>query len=87
MRTDYHCLNCRHQFPIQVSEAEARAGLDPGRTEVCPRCAQHVGMGPVRCRSCGGTFVLSFPHWHLQCDLANGACPGCGARVVSPCIC
>lgn len=87
MRTEYACLRCKHLFTIEVTESELRTYLDPGRTDACPECAQIVGAGPVRCRSCGSTFVLAFPHWHMQCDLAVGTCPTCGAEYVSACIC
>lgn len=87
MKAEYSCLKCEHRFAIEITESESRSSLVLGRTEACPQCAQLVGTGPVRCRSCGATFVLAFPHWHVHCDLAGGDCPACGARYVSLCIC
>lgn len=85
MSVRYECLTCGHAFPIDASEDDAR--LAPARTDTCPRCAQPVGCGPVRCRRCGNGFELAFPHWHVRCDRAEGECRACGARYVSPCIC
>jgi len=87
MKVDYDCLKCEHRFAIEVTESESRSGLDPQRTDACPKCAQRVGTGAVRCRSCGEVFVLAFPHWHVHCDLARGEFPACGTRYVSLCIC
>ena len=87
MKTDYDCLKCNHRFAIDVTEAEPRSSLDPGRSDACPKCGQLVGTGPVRCRGCGAGFVLAFPHWHVHCDLARGECPACGVGYVSSCVC
>ncbi len=87
MTTDYACLRCGQRFAIDVTDAEMGASLDAGRDDACPGCAQRVGTGVVRCRRCDGEISLAFPHWHVQCDLAAGDCPRCGARYVSPCVC
>lgn len=87
MKASYACLKCWHRFAIEINESERRSSLDAARTDACPQCAQHVGTGPVCCRSCGGTFVLVFPHWHVDCDVAGGDCPACGAHYESLCIC
>lgn len=87
MDIDYHCLNCEFQFAITVTEIEWKSSLNPVRTDACPECAQQVGKGPVRCRNCGETFELAFPHWHVTCDLARGNCPVCKSEYLSLCIC
>ena len=87
MKTDYVCLKCEHHFSIEITETEARSSLNADRTDICPKCAQHVGSGSVHCHSCGSAFVLAFPHWHVTCNLAVGNCPACGTRYVSACIC
>jgi len=87
MTADYACLKCGHRFAIALTEAERLSSLDPDRTDACPACGQQVGTGPVGGTRCGGTFELTFPHWHVHCDLASGACPACGARVQSLCVC
>jgi DNA-directed RNA polymerase subunit RPC12/RpoP len=78
MQTEYCCLKCKHYFEIGVTESELTARLNTGRSDSCPRCGQRVGIGPVRCRHCDCAFELSFPHWHVLCDLAVGECPACG---------
>src|SRR5215475_3339766 len=87
MKADYDCLKCGHRFAIEITQPESLSSLDRSRTDACPKCAQRVGSGPVRCRSCGDAFVVAFPHWHVHCNLAGGACPACGVRYESPCIC
>src|SRR5262245_33378409 len=87
MKVDYDCLKCGHRFAIEVTQTESLSSLDPGRTDACPTCAQRVGFGPVRCRSCGDAFVIAFPHWHVHCNLAGGDCPACGVRYETPCVC
>ncbi|KYF93659.1 hypothetical protein BE17_17560 [Sorangium cellulosum] len=87
MKTDVDCLRCQMRVSIELTDAELQSSLAPGRADLCPRCAQPVGTGPVRCRSCGRAFQLAFPHWHVRCDLAVGICPACGAPYISPCIC
>jgi DNA-directed RNA polymerase subunit RPC12/RpoP len=87
MKVDYACLNCKHRFAIEITDFESASSLDAARADTCSECSQRIGTGPVRCRSCGGTFLLAFPHWHVHCDLAGGDCPACGARYESLCIC
>jgi DNA-directed RNA polymerase subunit RPC12/RpoP len=87
MKAEYACLKCEIRFTIEVTESESRSSLESGRTDACPQCAQPVGTGSVRCKSCGHTFELAFPHWHVHCDVANGPCPACGAHYASLCIC
>jgi len=87
MKADYACLKCQQRFSIDVTESESRSLLDPHRTDVCPKCAQPVGTGPVRCENCQTEFTLAFPHWHVHCDVADGDCPTCRSRYVSLCIC
>ena len=87
MKTDYRCLQCDHRFAIEVTDSESRSSLDAARKDACPKCGRAVGTGPVRCRACGASFALAFPHWHVGCDLAGGDCPACGSRHVSLCIC
>ncbi len=84
---DYTCLRCGRYFPVQVSYSEWQTRLNQERTDECLYCGQRVGKGGVWCASCGATFELSFPHWHVHCDLAIGDCPKCGARFESDCIC
>jgi len=83
----YRCLQCTRGFAIEITDAESSSSLDPARRDACPTCNQVVGTGTVDCRKCGQVFVLSFPHWHVACDLAGGECPACGAQYVSACIC
>jgi hypothetical protein len=83
----YSCLNCKHEFVIEINDDEAASCLDQDRTETCPTCQQQVGVGPVRCRRCGGTFELAFRHWHVHCDVASGECPSCHEPYQSLCIC
>jgi len=87
MKVDYDCVKCGHRWAIDVTETEFRSSLDPSRVYACPKCAQRVGTGPVRCMRCGDGFVLEFPYWHVHCDRAGGNCPACGARYASLCIC
>ena len=87
MKADYDCLKCEHRFAIDVSESVLQSSLAPNRTDTCPKCAQRVGTGPISCRSCGATFTLAFPHWHMHCDLARGNCPECVVEHVSMCVC
>jgi hypothetical protein len=83
----YRRVDCAHEFPVEITEAEYRSSLEAGHAEHCSRCGQVVGKGHVTCRECGMTFVLEFPHWHVLCDLAVGPCLGCAARYISLCIC
>jgi hypothetical protein len=87
MNIDYECLKCRHRFGIEVSDEEWRSVLDPNRTDVCPKCEQKVGTGPVRCAGCGKEYEVRFHHWHICCDAARGDCPTCGHVHIEPCIC
>lgn len=87
MSIEYDCRRCETRFRIEVSDDESRGSLDPARAEVCPSCSQRVGTGPVRCRICGMTFDVAFPHWHRRCDLARGICPACRGQYVSLCVC
>src|SRR5262245_14379519 len=87
METRYGCLKCGKEFAIEVTEAEQGSSLESARVDACPECSQRVGTGPVRCRNCGATFVLAFPHWHAHCDLAGGDCPECGTRHQCLCVC
>ena len=84
---EYACLKCAHTFVIAISALEAATKLSPTRTDTCDHCLQRVGTGPVKCRNCGTSFELSFPHWHLRCNLAAGECPACGTSYSSACIC
>ncbi len=85
--TEYACLGCERKFPLEITERESASSLEPDHAEQSPACALRVGTGPVRCKTCGETFALAFPHWHLRCNLAGGDCPACGTRHVSTCIC
>src|SRR5262245_49279879 len=87
MKVEYRGWKWEQRMAIEVRRSEAVARPDPGRTDACPTCAQRVGVGSVRCRSCGDAFVIAFPHWHVHCNLAGGDCPACGVRYETPCVC
>lgn len=84
---NYECLKCGHRFLLPITDAELATRLDSDREDQCPECAQRVGVGPVKCRNCATAFEIEFPHWHVQCTLAHGACPVCGVRCQSLCNC
>ncbi len=83
----YRCCDCGHTFPLRITEEEYITSLDEGHEEKCDRYGQLVGKGEVNCRKCRARFVLAFPHQHVNCDLANGACPNCAEKFISLCIC
>ena len=87
MQTAYSCLKCEHRFEIAITELESASSLDPSRSDMCPKCRQRVGIGPVQCGNCGTVFDLAFPHWHVLCDLATGECPTCRTLYQSLCVC
>jgi DNA-directed RNA polymerase subunit RPC12/RpoP len=83
----YVCADCRHRFPISVSEDETETFLREDHSERCPNCGQKVGCGTVACLKCATNFVVEMVHWHVSCTLARDHCPKCGSEYISACIC